>query len=280
MITEEEFDRVQFLLGRKGRPRPKTHIFAFTWLMRCGSCGAMITAEEKWKYQKNGNIHHYIYYRCTKKLNPNCTEKAVELKDFEKQVDEAIANITIPEKFKNWAIKYLHDVRKDEAKANEDSVAAKNRRYESIVKQIDNVMLTYTSPENINHELMTDEECLRLKANLLKEKNQIESELKSMGAKIEEWVELSERTFNFVRYARIWFERGDLETKRAIFACLGSHLVLKDKKVLITLKKPFSILFERLPKAANELKRLEPLKMPENKIKFEESASKFPILSG
>src|SRR3989344_4413513 len=33
MITAEEFDRVQFLLGRNGRPRPKTHIFAFTGLI-------------------------------------------------------------------------------------------------------------------------------------------------------------------------------------------------------------------------------------------------------
>lgn len=52
MITEEEFDRVQKLLGRKGRPRPKRHRFAFTGLMNCGTCGAMITAEEKIKHQK------------------------------------------------------------------------------------------------------------------------------------------------------------------------------------------------------------------------------------
>lgn len=280
MITEQEFDQVQFLLGRKGRPRPKTHLFAFTGLMRCGSCGAMITCEEKWKYQQNGNVHHYIYYRCTKKINPKCTERAVEVEEFERQVDEVVSKLTIPEKFKTWAIRHLHEVRKDQAKANEDSVEAKNRRYESIVKQIDNVMLTFTSPENTNHELMTDEECLRLKANLLKEKNQIETELKSVGAKIEEWMEFSEKTFNFVRYARIWFDKGDIETKRAIFACLGSHLVLKDRKVEITLKKPFQIFFDGLSNAQNELSRLEPLKIPENRANFVEMTSAFPLLSG
>ena len=35
MITEQEFDRVQIFLGRKGKPRPKTHTFPFTGLIRC-----------------------------------------------------------------------------------------------------------------------------------------------------------------------------------------------------------------------------------------------------
>src|ERR1035437_2433584 len=46
MITLEEFDRVQILLGREGRPRPKTHDFPFTGIIRCGECGSAITALE------------------------------------------------------------------------------------------------------------------------------------------------------------------------------------------------------------------------------------------
>ena len=40
MITLEEYDRVQILLGRKGKPRPKRHTFAFTGFIRCeeGGC--------------------------------------------------------------------------------------------------------------------------------------------------------------------------------------------------------------------------------------------------
>lgn len=47
MITQEEYERVQILLGRKGKPRIKRHNFAFTGLIRCGECGAMVTADEK-----------------------------------------------------------------------------------------------------------------------------------------------------------------------------------------------------------------------------------------
>jgi len=47
MITQDEYDRVQVLLGRKGNPRPKKHNFAFRGLIRCGECGATVTCEEK-----------------------------------------------------------------------------------------------------------------------------------------------------------------------------------------------------------------------------------------
>src|SRR3989338_6850867 len=79
MVTEAEFDRVQKIMGREVKPRPKEHRFAFTGLMKCGNCGAMITAEEKIKRQKNGNVHHYVYYRCTKRKDKNCQQKAVKL---------------------------------------------------------------------------------------------------------------------------------------------------------------------------------------------------------
>ena len=49
MITLEEYDRVQILLGRKGKARPKKHIHAFTGSIRCGVCGCLYTAETKKK---------------------------------------------------------------------------------------------------------------------------------------------------------------------------------------------------------------------------------------
>jgi len=280
MITEDEFDRAQFILGRKGKPRPHTHKFAFTGLMRCGFCGAMITAEEKFKHQKNGKVHHYIYYHCTKKLSPDCTEKSLELGEFTKQVDKAISKLTISEKFKGWAIKYLHEINKDEATANEETVSAKHRRLESIIKQLDSMFLEYTSPDNSDKQMITNEEYSRLRLSLLKEKHGLEGELNSTGKQIDEWLELSERTFNFICYARIWFNKGDMDTKRAIFACLGSNLFLKDKNVSIQLKKPFKMMFEGLPKIDEELNRLEPLKIPQNSLEFGKFVLKFPIMSG
>ena len=127
---------------------------------------------------------------------------------------------------------------------------------------------------------MTNAEYAKLRSSLLKEKNGIEIELADVGQKHEEWMEFSVKTFNFARYARIWFKNGDLDTKRTIFACIGSNLFLKDKTVGIQLKKPFNMIFEGLPGTSEELSRLEPLKIPQNSREFEKSTSKFPLMSG
>ena len=76
----------------------------------------------------------------------------------------------------------------------------------------------------------------------------LESELKTHGKTIEEWVELSERTFNFARYAQIWFAKGDMQTRRAIFAALGSHLIIEDQKLNVELHPYFKIILLFLDK--------------------------------
>lgn len=121
MITEGEFDQVQKILGRIGKPRPKEHKFAFTGLMRCGNCNSMVTAEEKWKKQKNGNVHYYILYHCARttqrKTGIKCFERSVEIKEFNKQVDKILSDLHISERFQQWSLRYLHETRKGEAQS-------------------------------------------------------------------------------------------------------------------------------------------------------------------
>lgn len=253
MITEEEFNRVQVLLGNKKRPRPLTRRFAFTGLMRCGHCGAMITAEEKTKCQKNGNVHTYVYYRCTKRIDKKCPEKTVEINELTSQIDMVISGLTISDKFRDWAIKYLHEVRKNEATTNEQAFANKQKRLLQITKQIDALLLKYTASENADGQLISDSEYKALKHALTKEKTALESDVQVQGKEMEKWVELSERTFNFARYASLWFKNGDMETKRAIFSCLGSNLLLKERTMSIDLHKPFKLIFDNLDKVEREV---------------------------
>ncbi len=278
MITEEEFDRVQKLLGREGRPRAKEHRFAFTGLMKCGNCGAMITAEEKIKKQKNGNVHHYVYYHCTKKKDEKCPEKTIELKNLNTQIDALVKNLTISDKFKDWAIKYLHEIRQNEAQSNENILENKQKTLLQLTKQLDSLLLKYTSPENENGGFITDQEYQSLKVRLIKEKTIIENELKSHGQKVEEWVELSEKTFNFARYAQIWFNKGNMETRRAIFSALGSHLIIKDQKLNIELHPYFKIIFENLPNAEKELLKVRTSGNTVNKGQITEILAKCPTL--
>ncbi len=279
MIAEDEFWLAQKILGRKGRPKPTKHKFAFTGLIQC-PCGGMVTAEERYKKQKNGNVHHYVYYHCTKKIKPGCVEKAIEIKKLNEQIDGILKRLSISERFQDWAVKYLHEIRKTEARSQDESFVAKQKALTKLVEQQHNLLLKYTLPDNADGHLISDQDFESLKTRLFKEKSILEAELSVQGKAIDQWVELSERTFNFARYARLWFTKGDTETKRAIFSCLGSNFLLKDQKLAITMRKSFNFIFEGLSQAEQELERLEPVKTPAAIKDFESFSSKIPVMSG
>ena len=280
MITEEEFDRVQKILGRKGKPRPKTHRFAFSGLIRCGGCGSMITAEEKIKRQQNGNVHHYVYYHCTHKKDEKCTEKLIKLEDLEAQIDVVLKNLTISEKFKDWAIKYLHEVRQNEAVSNQGIFESKQKQLARITDQLQSLLLKYSSPENSNEEVMTSQEYQSLKGSLLKQKAALEDDVRAQGKTIEDWLMLSEKTFNFACYARAHFNNGTMETKRAVLSALGSNLVINDRKISIELHPFYKIIFDNVDAVERELIKVRTSESSINKRDILEILAKCPALRG
>ncbi len=76
-------------------PRSKQKEFAFTKIMTCGLCGSGITADEKFKKQKNGNVHRYVYYKCTRTRDPNCDCGFINENDLISQLQNLINDIDI-----------------------------------------------------------------------------------------------------------------------------------------------------------------------------------------
>ncbi len=221
-----------------------------------------------------------MYYRCTKKRDRNCPEKTLELQEFNRQVDAIIQKLTITEKFKDWAIKYLYFLRKEEAATYKTQFEEKQKELVTVIQQLDALLFKYASPENRDGEFINAQEYSRMKSALLKEKSRLEEELSDQGKEKEKWLDMSERTFNFARYASYWFAHGDDDVKRAIFACLGSNLLLTNKTIDITLRKPFQMIFTRLPEARAEMKWLEPVELPTTSTQFFTCLQQLPIWSG
>ncbi|MDD3502108.1 MAG: recombinase family protein, partial [Candidatus Cloacimonetes bacterium] len=222
MITQLEYDRIQILLGRKDLPRPKEHNFAFTGLMKCGHCGCSITAESKSKHCKNGKTHDYIYYHCTKKrIEAKCQEASVELKDLELQIKEKLSEIKISNRFKDWAIKHLNELRKDEVNVMQTASKSKSKEREECREQLQALTINYTSKANLGRELISDETFKEMKANLEKKIDSLTDAAQQEDEDLKEWVDLSIKTFNFACHASIWFEKGNNEDRKAILSCLG-----------------------------------------------------------
>lgn len=84
LITKELFDLVQQQI-KSQIIRVEDKEFAFTKLMQCGLCGSGISADEKFKKQKNGNIHRYVYYGCTKFKDKHCKSGYINEEDLIEQ---------------------------------------------------------------------------------------------------------------------------------------------------------------------------------------------------
>ena len=85
-VSKKIFDRVQEVLKERGKPqKSKNEPQPFCGLLHCGSCGMMVTGEYKVKKQKNGNIHEYIYYHCSKRSKIiKCPEPCIRQEELDK----------------------------------------------------------------------------------------------------------------------------------------------------------------------------------------------------
>ncbi len=95
LISEETFNQVQQVLEVAPKSRPGTKEFDFTRLIKCGSCGSGVGAEEKFKTLKNGSKNRYVYYHCTKGADRNCKELYIREEDLVEQLIQLIDKLDI-----------------------------------------------------------------------------------------------------------------------------------------------------------------------------------------
>ncbi len=266
MITLDEFDQVQEILGRKGKPRPKTHFFAFTGMIRCGVCGCSITAETKTKINKGDKrIRKYTYYHCTrKKRDIVCNQTfGVSETELEKQIDQELTKITILPEFKEWALEGLSQENDQEIKERSAIYEMQHTKLEAAQRQLDNLTkMRY-------RELIDDETFIKERDVLQNEITVLKRDTLTIEDRAENWMELTEKTFQFAVHARGHFLNGTKEEKKNVLSALGSNLLLKDKKLTIIANKCFVPIIEHYPALEEEYKRLEPALIGLTKVKTE-----------
>lgn len=96
IITKELFDLVQnnisdHFVKNTGKD------FAFTKMMKCGVCGSGITADEKFKKLKNGDVNRYVYYMCTKHTDSKCKNPIISETTLIEQLEKLIDKIDLNE---------------------------------------------------------------------------------------------------------------------------------------------------------------------------------------
>lgn len=231
MITPEEYDKIQFLLGRKSRPRPKKHVFDFPGMMKCGECEGNVIAEEKWKHQKNGNIHHYIFYHCSKRVHIGCTQGSIEYQELKKQIGKYIGDFTVPSSVHTFMMKWFIKQHDKESTSRNSVLKSQQKSYQACLDSIDGLIDMRAA------KLIGDSTFKQKIAPLERKKMQLEELLNDTGKRATDWIELAKDFSTFVEYALQKFNGDDLQRRRAIFAALGQNRIIKDKELFVDLEK-------------------------------------------
>jgi hypothetical protein len=181
-------------------------------------------------------------------------------RELEKQINENLARICISQQFRDWAIKYLHELHEKETASHFEIIQSQQKAYQECVKEIDNLVKLKTAPNNVDGSRLSDEEYGQRRAELLKVKAKLEELLNGPGYQVERRLRLSEQTFEFACAVQERFAKGDPKTKKTILTTMGSNLTLKDKNLLIEARKPFVILGNTLSPAMPVISPIEPEK--------------------
>jgi site-specific DNA recombinase len=246
MITMDEFDQVQILLGKKGKPRSQKHDFPFTGIMYCGECGARITASKKQKLLVNGLYNTHTYYHCTgRKKYAACSQERLKLAELEQSVIKILEDNLINERFYQLGLEVLGEMHELEIGKRQEIFEAQQRNVLETQRKLDS-LLGFLINQTIS-EPQYKVEKIRLETELTKEK----IKLSDTEARARNWTNLTE---NVVHYARLASEVFiDINTpnqiKREILSSLGLNHRIETKKLFIDLHGWFSV----LKKGENEL---------------------------
>lgn len=238
LITRAEFDEVQRILGKKGKPRNINHIHTYTGLMRCGGCGARITCEKKIKRQMNGNVHEYSYYRCTGQIKSDCKQKSITEKQLEIVFKDFLASIRIDSRFHEWAMAELRHEYERESN-DKDSILYKQERALKSVQQ----QLTVLFEMRLGSEIDGDEYKER-KAGLESEERRLKGEIESVDQRFKTWLDDAERLMTFAEKALEKYEQGGQQERRNIIAALGDEHIYDQGILTIQAEKPIQVLME------------------------------------
>ncbi|MDR3500682.1 MAG: recombinase family protein [Parvibaculum sp.] len=221
VVTREEFGRVQAALRRPGKAAPKRHVFAFTGLMRCGECGAAITAEHK----RNAYGSRYVYYHCAKtRRDVRCTQRVIQAKDLETQLLAIVEGVAIKPRMHAAMLKLLRENGKDWHAEQQARLAVLERTTKLLAQE--RAALTTLRLR----ELIDDAEFMRERQRIERE-DQALAETKAATEKAN-WFELVPNVISGLSRAAVWFQSGDVVIQRRLLDSVASNLVLTDRKVL------------------------------------------------
>jgi site-specific DNA recombinase len=235
VVTLDEFKRVQELLRRPTRRQVRKNSFPFSGLIRCGACGAAVTAE----YKTNRYGRRYAYYHCGRRgAAEPCREPSIRAEVVEAQFEQFLARLEIRPQLEEWlrdALTRGAGMTASTATAVRESIASALRDTEAQTTELLGLRLK---------SLVGDDEFTVKRADLQREALRL-SQLLAKSAQPEGSISPFSDLVLASRQAAKSFREGADEAKRMIIRNMcSSHTSLRAKILSIEAMETFQIISE------------------------------------
>ncbi len=231
-VTPTQFHEIQAgLRSSPPPPRAKRLFFTYRGLIRCGSCGAMVTAQ----HTTNRHGTRYTYYSCGRKVKRYryCKETSVQEKTIEEAIVGKLRMFQIQPKFADKILEFVERQRGLRTKEEVQRKAELSRTLERIDRRLEGFRAMYADGLIGRDEFALDRE------KLLHEKAELAEQTKSNSSDV---LKPLADAVSLGQKAVFEFEAGDASRRRRIVEAAFSNLVVKDKTLLISAKKSLDVL--------------------------------------
>ena len=301
MISEDEYWKIQDMLGTKGMPRVTSRRSVYNYFAKCGACNGNVSTDfklqvicssckKKFSYlnrdrcpgcdmpikkMEKPTFLSYVFYYCInhKKRRTHCPDNGIEERSLEHQlIDDMEKNLALSKELSAWCIDNIGKLKDDvidDAIAIKQNLEQEKNVIEGKLKRLTSLRISrdYSPEENADFDNLQKE--LRQELALL--------ESKASESNID-WLSDAKRDFDLMSEISSIIRTGTIEQKKELLHTFGSNLTIAARKVTIKNKKSIEAFKSSLLLARAENKAFEPSISSANKEKTEAFASVIPIL--
>lgn len=301
VITEEEYWKIQSMLGSKGIKRTTKRESLYNHFTKCGTCNGATFPDFKFQiicskcHKKFSHLNKdvcvscgtkivdminptylsYVFYYCIndKKHRTVCPKNGMEEQKLEKALIKHLKEkVSISKELSKWCIENIYKLKDNEI---EDQIAIKRNLEQqelSLKTKLKKITIARISRDVSSEEEQT---YIEIENEIRDELNQLKTKKENMNV---DWFSEASKDFNIMAEIINTLENGSTQEKKEVLYDFGSNLIVKDKIVSVYNKKSIEKFSEFLEMAKSKNKAFEPKTSLATKEKTEVFASVIPTL--
>ena len=228
IASKKLFDRVQQVMGRRGRSKHTRHNHPFAGFIECGECGYTVTCTERIKhYPQTKRTVTYVYYHCTKKSKiQKCFQACTRQKDLLLQINKLIQKVSLSQSEGDYFLQRIGEEEKGILATNETASKELSAKVSSIDEKLSFLLDSFVD------RVIERPEYLEKKSELVSQKKTLEEKLLNLSKRPNDWLKpFREWVGVGMEAAKIAEEDGNLRAKKEILQKIGSNLKLQNGRL-------------------------------------------------